>query len=36
VRGSISVPSDIATYMYYAGIDAFTKKQVTLAEGMSD
>ena len=29
-------PFDIATCMYYTGIDPFTKKPVTVAKGLSD
>ncbi len=29
-------PFDIATCMYYTGIDPFTKKPVTVAKGLND
>jgi|GEM_PF-1942096 len=33
---SIRLPLDIATCMYYTGIDPFTKKEVKIARGMRD
>jgi hypothetical protein len=29
-------PFDISTYMYYTGIDPFTKKPVAIAKGLRD
>lgn len=31
-----AIPFDIATCMYYAGIEPFSKKPVTVAKGLSD
>jgi radical SAM superfamily enzyme YgiQ (UPF0313 family) len=36
VQDFIPAPFDIATCMYYTGIDPFTKKPVTIARGMRD
>src|SRR3954447_799977 len=36
VQDFIPAPFDIATCMYYTGIDPFTKKPVTIARGMHD
>jgi hypothetical protein len=36
VQDFIPAPLDIATCMYYTGIDPFTKKPVTVARGMRD
>jgi uncharacterized radical SAM protein YgiQ len=36
VQDFIPAPFDIATCMYYAGIEPFTKKPVTVAKGLSD
>ena len=36
VQDFIPAPFDIATCMYYTGIDPFTKKPVTIAKGLRD
>jgi hypothetical protein len=36
VQDFIPAPFDIATCMYYAGVDPFTKKPVTAAKGLRD
>jgi uncharacterized radical SAM protein YgiQ len=36
VQDFIPAPFDIATCMYYTGIDPFTKKPVTIAKGLND
>jgi uncharacterized radical SAM protein YgiQ len=36
VQDFIPAPFDIATCMYYTGLDPFTKKPVTIAKGLSD
>jgi hypothetical protein len=36
VQDFIPAPFDIATCMYYTGIDPFTKKPVTVAKGLND
>jgi hypothetical protein len=36
VQDFIPAPFDIATCMYYTGLDPFTKKPVTIAKGLND